>query len=82
MYCITVTSGPTPRGTTINFSLDGDTTYSPFTSTTGSASAYDYQYNVRVFSVSSLSNTQHTFIMTTESGSSASTLLFDYATYE
>ena len=85
VYCITVVSGPTPRGTTIEFSLDGDTNFPQYTSSTASSSSlssYDYQYSVKVFSNSSLSNTLHTFTMTALQGSSASTLLFDYATYE
>ncbi|EPT00125.1 hypothetical protein FOMPIDRAFT_90766 [Fomitopsis schrenkii] len=81
VYCITVTSGPTLRDTTISFSLDGQT-QSQFTSSTNNGNTYEYQYNVQVFSVSSLSNTQHTFTMTAGQGSSASTLLFDYATYD
>ena len=82
VYCITVSSGPTPRTTTINFTLDGNTNYPTYTSPTNSGSVYEYNYNVSVFSASSLSNTPHTFAMTTKPGSSASTLLFDYATYE
>lgn len=70
------------RDTTLSFSLDGNTNYAQFMSTCNNGDAYNYQYNTPVFTISSLSNTQHTFVMTAVQGSSASALLFDYATYE
>ncbi|KAH9842356.1 uncharacterized protein C8Q71DRAFT_699030 [Rhodofomes roseus] len=83
VYCILVAQGPVTKVTNVTFDLDGDpSTYQSPPSY--NASAYGYQYNIPVYSRSSLNNTQHTFTMSTAQGSpsSPSLLLFDYATYK
>ena len=68
------------RPTNLSVNLDDDFFYS-FHYPSLNSSTYTFQYNLSVFNKSGLSNTEHTVTMTANQGSSASTLLFDYATY-
>ncbi|KAH9930986.1 uncharacterized protein B0H18DRAFT_120691 [Fomitopsis serialis] len=80
VYCIIVSQGPATWFTNLSFTLDGEISNTQF-SPSVVASTYGFQYNSRVFIISSLSNEQHTFTMSAMTGSSASVLLFDYAEY-
>ncbi|EPT00073.1 hypothetical protein FOMPIDRAFT_1123279 [Fomitopsis schrenkii] len=65
--------------TNATFELDGEFvgTYSHFPN----SNADQFEYNVTIFSVSGLSNTNHTLVVTDAQGSELSLLLFDYAKY-
>ncbi|TFK49512.1 hypothetical protein OE88DRAFT_346915 [Heliocybe sulcata] len=78
VYCIIVNSVSYTTAMAVNFTLDGASAgnfaHSP------NPSSPLYQYNVSVFSVSSIPSGSHQFKMTT-SGNQDSLILFDYATY-
>ncbi|KZT74172.1 hypothetical protein DAEQUDRAFT_292907 [Daedalea quercina L-15889] len=82
VYCVALTQAVIgPWWNNLSFVLDGETSYGTFHETPGGASSYSFNYNVSVYSRTSLANTEHTFIMTAEQGTLPSTLMFDYATY-
>lgn len=80
IYCILVLSDPSSHPTNLSVNLDNDYFYY-YRYPGQNSSTYTYKYNVSIFSHSALSNTEHTVTMTALQGTSASTLLFDYATY-
>ncbi|KAH9928346.1 uncharacterized protein B0H18DRAFT_255259 [Fomitopsis serialis] len=82
LYCIVVNSQPaveTPILTNISVHLDGHLaeTYQH----APDPSQEQYKYNRTVFSMTNLSNTEHTLVMTAVQGSQPSVLLFDRAVY-
>ncbi|KAH9930966.1 uncharacterized protein B0H18DRAFT_120087 [Fomitopsis serialis] len=80
VFVIMVSQGPTTWPTNLSFSLDGETSYAAFPINLNGDS-YEFDYHVPVFDNSLLNNSLHTFTMAAQQGTSGSTLLFDYATY-
>ena len=75
-----MSQGPSTWLTNLSFIFDGEVSYKALP-VNNNGDTFQFSYGIPVYSISSLSNTHHSFAMKATQGSSSSTLLFDYASY-